>query len=152
MFNLSFKTTFSVLTIKTRLFLALGSKEVKMGNQIPITLLTSIRSLCRSVFLCTKGKVRDRHLRYWTSSFVCVQNVLERSSEPGVFMVFTAQSVAFHSRLWLSSWPGPAMEAHPGLEGLELGGCWSSSPYPPALVWISPKNMTLITGEGGGGG
>lgn len=74
-----------------------------------------------------------------------MQNVLEGKIEPGVCLVFTAQSVAFHSRLWPSSWPEPTMEAHPGLEELELGGWGSSFPFPPALVWISPKNMTLIT-------
>lgn len=55
--------------------------------------------------------------------FICVCKMSWKEFfEPGVFLVFTVQSVAFHSRLWLSSWPKPAMEAHPGLEELELGG------------------------------
>lgn len=139
-------TTLHVLTIKTRLFWPSGPNDVKIRNQIQLYCLPQLEAcvdVC--VFVCKKKK-RKRDTS-WPSSFLCVQIVLERSCEPGVYLGFTAQSVAFHSRLWLSSWPGPATEAHPGLEALELGGWCSSYPFPPALVWRSPKNMTLITAK-----
>lgn len=45
---------------------------------------------------------------------------------------FTEQSVAFHSRLWPSSWREPAREAHPGPEVQRRGSCFS---YFPSLAW-----------------
>lgn len=57
---------------------------------------------------------------------------------------FTEQSVAFHSRLWPSSWREPAREAHPGPEVQRRGSCFSYFPSLAWMCWRAQESRTLF--------
>lgn len=57
---------------------------------------------------------------------------------------FTGRSVAFHSRLWPSSWREPARGARPGPEALRTGQRFSCFPSLAWTCWRAPGSSTLF--------